>query len=183
MVIWLLGLSGSGKTTLGWKLQSYLEDISIPNYMIDGDDARSFFENDLGYSFKDRKTNLKRILYGAHVLSKAGMVTIVCNIGPFEDIREFARENLSDYKEVYLKCGIDECVRRDPKGVYKKNMGKTDIIGLEIEFAAPKTPDLILDTKIESEKESFEKLLDFFHGIDHPLVNKNVSRMKYHNII
>ena len=61
MVIWLLGLSGSGKTTLGWKLQSYLEDISIPNYIIDGDDARSFFENDLGYTLKDRKTNLKRI--------------------------------------------------------------------------------------------------------------------------
>lgn len=183
MVIWLLGLSGSGKTTLGRKLQSYLEDISIPNYMIEAEDARSFFGNDLGYALKDRKTSLKRILYGAHVLSKAGMFTIVCCIGPFEDVRKFAREKLLDYKEVYLKCGIDECIRRDPNGVYKKNVGKTDIIGLEIEFDAPKTPDLILDTKIESEKESFEKLLEFFHGIDRPLVKKNVSMMKSPNII
>lgn len=162
MVVWLLGLSGAGKTTLGIKFKKYLSDSNIPCALLDGDITRSFFDNDLGYSIEDRKQNLKRILYGAYLLEKNGIVPIVCNIHPWEDLRNMAREKFLNYQEVYLKCSIEECIEKDVKGVYKKNLGKTSIIGIDIEFEKPERPDLVLDTESESEEESFQNLVDYF---------------------
>src|SRR3990170_7012687 len=101
MVIWFIGISGAGKTTLGKKLQQYFDDARKKSFLIDGNLARSFFDNDLGYSKKDRVANIKRITFAAHVLGQSDVITIVCCISPFESLRELARKRIKDYNEIY----------------------------------------------------------------------------------
>src|SRR3989338_2385143 len=113
MVIWLIGISGAGKTTLGVRLKVYLDSLGKRTFIIDGDLVRDFFENDLGYSVPDRKTNIKRIMLAAHVLSQNNVTTIVCNIHPFEELRRFARRHIKDYNEVYLRRSIEASQKND----------------------------------------------------------------------
>ena len=120
MVIWLMGISSAGKTTLGERLTSYLSDRNHRVYMIDGDLTRDFFDNDLGYSREERVANIKRIMLAAHTLSQNRIISIVCNISPFEELREFARRKIHDYIEVYLKTSLSVARARDKKGVYRR---------------------------------------------------------------
>jgi len=163
MIVWLLGLSGSGKTTLGEKLRVYIETFNEKVYMIDGDEVRQFFGHDLGYTIKERKENMKRILYAANALSKSRIFTIICNISPWNDIRDFSRRKVHGYHEIFLKRSIESCIENDVKGIYAKNMGKTELIGIDIEFETPEKPDLILDTDAETVEESFHKLIEYIH--------------------
>lgn len=161
MVIWFIGLSGSGKTTLGNRLKEYLDRNGKDSYLIDGDLVRGFFENDLGYTPAERKANIRRIQLAAHVLSESGTIGIVCNISPFEELREFARRRISGYTEIYLKRDIAELQARDSKGMYRENLGKTDIVGLDTGFDPPLHSDIVLDTANESVSESFERVLEY----------------------
>ena len=92
MVIWLLGISGAGKSTLGKRLKKHFDAKGIHSFILDGDVVRTFFDNDLSYSVADRRQNIKRILLAAYVLEQNGVIPIVCNISPFEDLRQFARD-------------------------------------------------------------------------------------------
>jgi len=145
MVIWLLGISGAGKSTLGNLLSEELKIRKIPSYLIDGDEVRSFFESDLGYSKEERIANIKRIIFGSYVLSRAGIFTIVCNISPFEELRNFCRRKIPNYFQVYLKKSIDQSIRSDVKEVYKRNIGKTNIVGMDLQFEEPTENDLVLE--------------------------------------
>lgn len=107
MVIWLLGISGSGKSTLGKELKNYFDNNNINSYIIDGDIIRNFYENDLGYTKEDREANIKRILLSAYILEQNNIIPIVCNISPFEQLRDFARRKFDNYFEIYLKRDIN----------------------------------------------------------------------------
>jgi adenylylsulfate kinase len=161
MVIWLMGLSGSGKTTLGEKLKAYLEGLGKKAYIIDGDKARAFYENDLGYTEAERFMTVKRVMLPAHVLSECGIIAIVCNIHPFEELRELARRIIHQYNEIYLEHHIDSCRERDVKSMYREHEGKTEIVGMDVRFDEPRNSDLVLDTDKETVEESFEKLLSY----------------------
>lgn len=161
MVIWLMGQSGAGKTTLGKKLADYYQSKKIAHYLLDGDEVRGFFHNDLGHSVSDREMNIKRMIFAAHVLEKNNIVPIVCNISPFERLRFFAREKLSNYVEIYLKTEISNCMNKDVKNIYKDNMGKTPLVGVDIIFEIPTKSDLTIETNQESVEESWQKLLGF----------------------
>jgi len=164
LVIWLLGLSGSGKTTLGKRLQDYYKKKEKDVYLIDGDLVRSFFENDLGYTKEDRMENIKRIVFGAYLLEQKNVITIVCNISPFEELRQFARRKLNHYIEVFLDREISQCIDNDVKTIYKQNLGKTEIIGIDIEFDIPKQPDIVIDTGNQSEEESLAIIINYLKG-------------------
>lgn len=159
MVIWLIGISGAGKTTLGHLVKDHLELLERKAFLIDGDVVRDFFNNDLGYSKPNRIANIKRILLAAHLLSENGIITIVCNIHPFEDLREFARKKIRDYNEIYLKRDISDSSKKDVKKMYRSNLGKTDIVGIDLNFEKPENCDLVIDTGSETKDESFQRLL------------------------
>ena len=161
MVIWLIGISGAGKTTLGKKLKEYLDTRGRESYLIDGNLVRDFFDNDLGFSREDRVANIKRIMLAAHILSQNGKITIVCNIHPFEELRRFARRKIEDYNEIYLKKSLEDSRRDDDKGVYWSQIGKTEIVGLDIGFDEPECSDLVVHTGKESVEESFAKIVRY----------------------
>ena len=131
-VIWFTGISGAGKTTLATLLKERLEMEGIENELLDGDEVRQFFENDLGYTEKDRYHNITRIAYTAELLSRHGIISIVANIAPYYKVREFIRRHVEDYIQIYVKVLAETAIKRDVKGLYKKYRdGKMDnLVGM-----------------------------------------------------
>lgn len=164
MVIWLMGISGAGKTTIGRRLAKYYAGRNIPHYLLDSDELRDLFDRDLGYGYADRVANLKRIITAAYVLEKSNITVIIANVGHLEDIRQLARRKLTDYHEIVLKKDIQKAISDDVKGVYRANIGKTEIIGLDVAFETPQTPDLILDTDVLSEEETFQTIINYIES-------------------
>ena len=158
MVLWLLGISGAGKSTLGNKLKEYCDQANKKSWIIDGDSIRDFFDNDLGFEREDRVQNIKRILLAAHVLSESGVIAIVCNISPFEELRQFARKKLKNYQQIYLKKDLNTSRRDDVKDIYKNHVGKTPVVGMDLVFDEPQGSDLVLEVDHQTVEESFQKI-------------------------
>ena len=159
MVVWFLGISGAGKSTLGSLLKQYYDRKAVKSYVIDGDIVRNFFENDIGYSENDRRANIKRILLAAHVLEQSNIIPIVCNISPFEDLRQFARNKFDDYVQIYLQKSISIAQKNDIKNIYRENIQRTPIAGIDLVFDDPLYNDLVLSVDRENINESFNKVI------------------------
>ena len=160
MVVWLIGISGSGKTTLGNKIEYYFNQKLINCVLLDGDEIREFFDNDLGYSVEERRANIMRILLAAYFLEKKKIIPIICNISPFEDIRSLAKKKLDNYIQIYLKKDVQTAIKNDVKNIYSENISKTEIVGVNIIFEDPKESKLILNTDKESIDESLDKIFN-----------------------
>jgi adenylylsulfate kinase len=161
MLIWLLGISGAGKTTIGLKLKDYFEKQNKKCYMLDGDEVRGLFENDLGYTKADREANIKRIILAAYVLDKCGVYAIVCNISPFEHLRQLCRRKIAGYNEIYLRKNLNTSMKTDVKKMYTENVGKTAVIGVDIAFEEPARSDLVVDVDNETVEESYAKIVAY----------------------
>jgi adenylylsulfate kinase-like enzyme len=164
MVVWFIGISGAGKSTLGLKLKQYYDIYNINSFLLDGDIVREFFDNDLGYSRSDRVSNIKRIMLSAYVLEKNGVIPIVCNISPFEYLRCFARKKFDNYNEIYLQKNLEVARSNDVKSIYKEHLGKTPLIGVDLNFESPLNSDLVLETDKENVEISFRKILDYLRS-------------------
>lgn len=164
MVLWLIGISGAGKTTIGRKLEEHFNKIGKKCYLLDGDEVRDLFDRDLGYTDADREANIKRIMLGAYLLDRNDIIGIICNIGPLEHLRQLARKKIAGYNEIYLKKDIQISMKNDVKGVYRDNLGKTDIVGLTATFDEPQTPDLVLEVDKMSVEETYQAVLDYVTG-------------------
>jgi len=161
MVIWFIGISGAGKTTLGNRLKEYLDRRGKRSFIIDGNLVRDFFDNDLGYSRQERMANIKRIMLAAHTLSQSGTRAIVCNISPFEELREFARNKIKDYNEIYLIKDLESSKAKDVQQMYRNNIGKTEIVGIDLKFDEPKGSNLTIYTDHETEEESLQRVINY----------------------
>lgn len=164
MVIWLLGISGAGKSTLGVKLKNHFDSLNIASVLIDGDLVREFFEHDLGYSVVERQHNIKRIIFAAYLLEQQGIIPIVCNISPFEALRNFAGRKLQDYVQIYLQKKLSAASGDDVKGVYHTHANNTPLVGIDIEFEEPSRSSLVLPVDEQTVEESFNNILTFLSG-------------------
>ena len=161
MIIWLIGISGAGKTTIGRKLETHFNVIGKKCYLLDGDEVRDLFDRDLGYSDEDREANIKRIILGAYLLDRNDIVGIICNISPLEHLRQLARKKIAGYNEIYLKKNLQVSMENDVKGVYKDNIGKTQIVGIDATFDEPQMPDLVLEVDSMTEEETYHAVLKY----------------------
>ncbi|GAA0453986.1 adenylyl-sulfate kinase [Alkalibacillus silvisoli] len=165
LVIWLTGLSGSGKSTIGNHVEQQLYQEGIHSFLLDGDDMRQGINKDLGFKREDRTENTRRIAEIATVLNQAGIIAIVSTISPFKEDREMAKNIISKdyYSEVYIKCSLEECERRDPKGLYQKaKSGEIkQFTGVSQPYQEPEDPDLILDTTYLSVQKSSHHLTNY----------------------
>lgn len=164
-VIWFTGLSGSGKSTLARKLAYHCNLQNLSSVYLDGDDLRGGVSKDLGFSHHDRVENIRRIAELSLVLCKQVDIVIVATISPTNDLRELARQIIGKriFKLVYLSTSLNVCIKRDPKGLYKK--ARRGIIksftGISSPFDSPSSYDLEIDTNQLTIKESITKISSF----------------------
>jgi adenylylsulfate kinase len=164
-VLWFTGLSGSGKSTVANAVAKRLFDDGIKNYVLDGDNVRHGLNKDLGFSEEDRKENIRRIGEVSKLFVDGGQVVLTAFISPFTADRELVRNLLEDdeFVEVYIKCPIEECEKRDPKGLYvKARQGIIpDFTGIDSPYEEPVNPELIIETNASSIEESVEQIIAY----------------------
>jgi adenylylsulfate kinase len=164
VMIWFTGLSGSGKSTIAIALERELHKRGLLCRILDGDNIRSGINNNLGFTEADRIENIRRIAEVSKVFVDTGIITIAAFISPSNDIREMAANIIGkdDFLEVYVSTPIEECERRDVKGLYAKaRRGEIkNFTGISAPFEAPAHPALTLDTSALSLEESVNKLLE-----------------------
>jgi adenylylsulfate kinase len=161
-VVWLTGLSGSGKTTIARTVEEALKSMNRRCVVVlDGDEIRRHLSPDLGFSKRDRELNVERIAYLSHILSRSGIITIVALISPFRASRDDARKLVGDFVEVWVKCSLETCKKRDPKGLYAKVVmgGITDFTGIDQNYEIPFNPEITLDTDKETSLQCSERIL------------------------
>lgn len=162
-MIWLTGLSGSGKSTLSTSLERELHSRGVLCRILDGDNIRSGINNNLGFSAEDRVENIRRIAEVGRLFVDSGVVTISAFISPTEEVRQLAKDIIGedDFIEIYVSTPIEECERRDVKGLYQKaRAGEIkEFTGVSQPFEPPHNPTLSIDTTNLAMEESMEQLL------------------------
>ena len=148
--IWLTGLSGSGKSTIATHVEKMFVADGRPAYILDGDNLRIGLNADLGFSDDDRRENIRRVGEVARLMADAGVVVLVPVISPFRDARDRVRTMHAaaglSFFEVFVDTPLDECERRDPKGMYQRaRRGDiTNFTGIDSPYEAPVSPDLVV---------------------------------------
>lgn len=163
-VLWFTGLSGSGKSTIASMLESELHKKGYLTYLIDGDNLRYGLNSDLGFSNSDRSENIRRVSEVARLFVDAGIVTITTFISPFRKDRSNVRKLLGkDFIEIYVDCPIEECEKRDPKGIYKKarNGEIKDFTGIDSPYEMPQDPEITIKTYEISKEQCIEKIVNY----------------------
>lgn len=144
-VYWITGLSGAGKTTIGTKLYKHLKGIKDNAVFLDGDALRKVFQN-ADYSYEGRKSMAYQYGRLCWMLSEQGIDVVCCCIAMFDECRQWNRNNIDNYKEIYLKVNIEVLIQRDQKKLYSKAINKEikNVMGIDLEFDEPKLPDVII---------------------------------------
>jgi adenylylsulfate kinase len=164
-VIWLTGLPGSGKTTIAKALYPRLKELGFKVELLDGDIVRKELSPELGFTRQDREIHARRVVYLSKILSRNGIISIVSLISPYRDFRKYARSETNmnnNFYEVYVKCSLETCIARDPKGLYKKALSGEikDLTGLQDPYEEPENPELIVNTESQTLEECVNVILD-----------------------
>lgn len=163
LTVWFTGLSGSGKSTIAVALEHRLSQQDIFSRILDGDNIRTGINRGLGFSEEDRRENIRRIAEVSKLFTETGIVTLSAFVSPTNDLREMAREIIGeeDFVEIYVSTPLEECERRDVKGLYAKaRRGEIkDFTGITSPFEAPDAPALAIDTTNLSVEEAVEQVL------------------------
>ena len=163
VMLWFTGLSGSGKSTIAVALERELHRRGRLCRTLDGDNIRAGINANLGFSEADRKENIRRIAEVSKLFVDTGIITIAAFISPTEEMRQMAAEIIgrNDFKEIYISTPLEECERRDVKGLYAKaRLGEIkNFTGISSPFEVPANPALSLDTSKLTIKESVDALL------------------------
>ncbi len=166
-VVWFTGLSGSGKTTLAVELEKELLKRNLRVQRLDGDIVRKSLTKDLGFTEEDRKKNIERITFVTRLLAKHGVATLVSFISPYISVRDNARREVNEenakFVEVFVKASVEECARRDVKGLYEKAFAGEieNFTGVSHPYEEPPNSEMVCDTEFETVEESVQILLDY----------------------
>lgn len=160
--VWMTGLPGSGKTTIALEVEQRLKALGRNVEILDGDEVRKGLSSDLGFSKEDRQQHARRVTFVAKVLSRNGVIVLVGLISPFRAFRQYARDEIGDFVEVFIDTSLEECIRRDPKGLYKKAMAGeiSDLTGLQDPYEEPEDPELVIPTEEVSAGQAAEMVLE-----------------------
>jgi adenylylsulfate kinase len=164
-VLWFTGLSGSGKSTVANAAAKALFDQGLNPYVLDGDNIRHGLNKDLGFSEEDRTENIRRIGEVSKLFVDSGQIVLTAFISPFIKDRELVRELLDadEFIEVYIKCPVDECEKRDPKGLYEKARKGLirDFTGIDSPYEEPVNAEIVVETDKYSVEESVEHIIQY----------------------
>ena len=164
-VVWFTGLSGSGKSTIANILEQKLHTAGKRTYLLDGDNVRHGLNKDLGFTDTDRVENIRRVAEVSKLMVDAGLITLVSFISPFKSERQMAKDLLSsdEFFEIFVSTSLEECEKRDPKGLYKKaRAGELkNFTGIDSSYEEPQNPDLVLDTNSTNAEELADQIINF----------------------
>lgn len=160
-VLWFTGLSGSGKTTTARRLAELLRGRGGPVELLDGDELRETICKGLGFSREDRLENIKRIAYVSRLLSRNGVTVLVSAITPYREMRDYLRRHVPGFVEIYVDCPLQECERRDVKGLYAKaRRGELkQFTGISDPYEVPDHPDIAIRTDRTSVEDNCRTIL------------------------
>ncbi|MGL5060313.1 MAG: adenylyl-sulfate kinase [Microcoleus sp.] len=160
-ILWFTGLSGSGKTTISNALEPELKARGCKVEILDGDVVRTHLSKGLGFSKEDRDTNIRRIGFVAHLLSRNGVVAIAAAISPYRAIRDEIRAMEPNFVEIYVTAPLATCEARDVKGLYAKaRAGEIKgFTGIDDPYEEPLQPEIICDTTSETVAESVKNII------------------------
>ena len=164
VMLWFTGLSGSGKSTVAIALERELHRRGLLCRILDGDNIRSGINSNLGFTAEDRRENIRRIAEVAKLFVDTGIITIAAFISPTEELRNMAREIIgpSDFKEIFICTPLEECERRDVKGLYAKaRRGEVkNFTGISAPFEVPENPAVRIDTTNRTPQECVEQIIE-----------------------
>lgn len=164
-VLWFTGLSGSGKSTLANAVNQRLFEKQISSYVLDGDNIRHGLNADLGFSPEDRQENIRRIGEVSKLFVDNGTIVLTAFVSPYQEDRLLARDMVEkeEFIEIYVKCSLQECENRDPKGLYKRaRKGEiAEFTGISAPYEEPTNPELTICTDETSIKASVEQIVDY----------------------
>ncbi|MFZ0302738.1 MAG: adenylyl-sulfate kinase [Terracidiphilus sp.] len=168
--LWFTGLSGSGKSTIANLLEKRLFAAGKHTYLLDGDNVRHGLNRDLGFTEADRVENIRRVTEVARLFVDAGLIVIVSFISPFRAERRYARSQfaLGEFVEVFVDTPLEECERRDPKGLYRKarSGALANFTGIDSDYEPPESPEIRLDTVLHTPEENVHNILTQLQGVN-----------------
>lgn len=180
--LWFTGLSGAGKSTLTDLLHEEFKQRGYKVEVLDGDVVRTNLSKGLGFSKEDRDINIRRIGFVCDLLSRNGVIAISAAISPYQSVRAENRALVeghgTPFVEVYAKCSLDELVRRDVKGLYKKALSGEiqNFTGVSDPYEGPENPEVLIDSEAQSVEESFQQILNYLEKEE--LIGTAVPREK-----
>jgi len=164
-ILWFTGLSGSGKSTIASAVEQKLFELDHHTYLLDGDNVRHGLNKDLGFSDEDRVENIRRIGELAKLMTDAGLLVLTAFISPFKVDRKMVRDLVQSHEfiEVYMDTSLEECERRDPKGLYKKaRKGEIrNFTGIDSEYEVPEQAEIIIDSVDLSIEECADQIISY----------------------
>ena len=164
--VWFTGLSGAGKSTIASALAEELRRRNMKVEVLDGDVIRTNLSKGLGFSKEDRDTNVLRVGWVAEVLSRNGVAVIAALISPYRETRNAVRSRIKNFVEVYVNAPLEEVIRRDVKGLYKKALAGEikNFTGISDPYEPPENPEVVCNTAEETLEESVQKVLDYLES-------------------
>jgi len=166
-LLWFTGLSGAGKSTLATALEKELYEYGIRSYVLDGDNLRHGLNSNLGFTPEDRKENIRRIGEVSKLFVDAGLFALTAMISPYREDRQLVRERFAkrEFIEVYVKCPLEVCERRDPKGLYKKarNGEIQNFTGISAPYEEPLNPEIIVESDKQTLEQSVQQVMRYLN--------------------
>ncbi len=166
VTVWFTGLPCSGKTTIADKLAKVLREKQVKVERLDGDIVRKSLTRDLGFSKEDRDMNIERITFVAKLLTRNEVTVLATFVSPYIARRKQTREEIGDYIEVYVDASVDECIKRDVKGMYRKALAGEikNFTGIDDPYEVPPNPEITVYTEDETVDESVQKVYSYLES-------------------